>query len=92
MRAWIYGGGPIGAELARKLALAYKSDTFFQVYGMTEAGPVGTTLYPEEQVGWAVMIGHPPGRGSGYARGALGDGIDAGRAARPARSGCVPSR
>ena len=43
-------GGPIGAELARKLAVVYRSETFFQVYGMTETGPVGTTLYPSEQV------------------------------------------
>ncbi|MDM0110610.1 AMP-binding protein [Variovorax sp. J22R133] len=61
VRAWIYGGGPIGADLARKLAVAYKSETFFQVYGMTEAGPVGTTLYPEEQVAKAGSIGRSAG-------------------------------
>ncbi|WP_213957012.1 MULTISPECIES: class I adenylate-forming enzyme family protein [unclassified Variovorax] len=61
VRAWIYGGGPIGAELARKLAVAYRSETFFQVYGMTEAGPVGTTLYPNEQVAKAASIGAAAG-------------------------------
>lgn len=57
VRAWIYGGGPIGAEVARQLAVAYRSDRFYQVYGMTETGPVGTTLYPEEQVERAGSIG-----------------------------------
>ncbi|MGH9576383.1 MAG: class I adenylate-forming enzyme family protein [Terriglobales bacterium] len=57
IRAWIYGGGPIGAEVAAQLAAAYKSDRFYQVYGMTETGPVGTTLYPEEQVRKAGSIG-----------------------------------
>ena len=57
VRAWIYGGGPIGAEVARQLAAAYRSDRFYQVYGMTETGPVGTTLYPEEQVERAGSIG-----------------------------------
>jgi feruloyl-CoA synthase len=57
MRCWIYGGGPIGAKQARLLAAKYKSDRFFQVYGMTEAGPTGTTLFPEEQVAKAGSIG-----------------------------------
>ncbi len=57
VRAWVYGGGPIGAEMARKLATAYRSDRFYQVYGMTETGPTGTTLYPEEQVERAGSIG-----------------------------------
>ena len=57
VRAWVYGGGPIGAEMAHKLATAYRSDRFYQVYGMTETGPTGTTLYPEEQVERAGSIG-----------------------------------
>lgn len=57
MRCWIYGGGPIGADQARLLAAKYKSDRFYQVYGMTEAGPTGTTLFPEEQVAKAGSIG-----------------------------------
>ena len=57
VRAWIYGGGPIGADMARKLAAAYRSDRFYQVYGMTETGPTGTTLYPEEQLEHAGSIG-----------------------------------
>jgi feruloyl-CoA synthase len=57
VRAWVYGGGPIGAEQARLLAKMYRSEAFYQVYGMTETGPVGTTLFPEEQVAKAGSIG-----------------------------------
>lgn len=60
VKTWVYGGGPIGAETARKLAVAYKTDRFYQVYGMTESGPLGTTLYPEEQVAKAGSIGRGP--------------------------------
>lgn len=54
---WLYGGAPLGAETARALATAYRSDRFFQVYGMSEMGPVGTALYPHEQVAKAGSIG-----------------------------------
>lgn len=57
VRAWIYGGGPIGAEQARKLIAAYQTENFYQVYGMTETGPAGTVLYPSEQVTKAGSIG-----------------------------------
>lgn len=57
MRAWIYGGGPIGSDTARMLARRYRSDRFYQVYGMTEAGPTGTVLLPDEQVAKAGSIG-----------------------------------
>jgi feruloyl-CoA synthase len=57
VRAWIYGGGPIGAETACQLATLYRSDRFYQVFGMTETGPCGTVLYPEEQIAKAGSIG-----------------------------------
>ena len=57
MRMWAYGGGPLGADMARKLAASYKSDRFVQVYGMTESGPLGTLLYPEEAIAKAGSIG-----------------------------------
>ena len=57
MRAWIYGGGPIGAETARMIMSKYRSDRFYQVYGMTESGPTGTTLMPKDQVRKAGSIG-----------------------------------
>jgi feruloyl-CoA synthase len=57
VRAWIYGGGPIGADTARRLAEVYRSDNFLQVFGMTETGPSGTVLYPDEQLARAGSIG-----------------------------------
>jgi feruloyl-CoA synthase len=36
----------------------YKSSLFYQVYGMTESGPTGTTLLPKDQVRKAGSIGH----------------------------------
>jgi len=57
MRQWIYGGGPIGADMARKLIDAYRSTRFVQVYGMTETGPLGTALYAEDALSRAGSIG-----------------------------------
>jgi len=57
VRAWVYGGGPISVDVARRLAERYRSSRFYQVYGMTETGPAGTALYPEEQVAHAGSIG-----------------------------------
>ncbi|MCF8066390.1 MAG: AMP-binding protein [Desulfarculaceae bacterium] len=57
MRCWIYGGGPISGEVALDLMKRYQSENFYQVYGMTEAGPTGTTLFPWEQVTKAGSIG-----------------------------------
>jgi len=57
MRCWIYGGGPISGEVVLDLMKRYQSENFYQVYGMTEAGPTGTTLFPWEQVEKAGSIG-----------------------------------
>lgn len=57
MRVWTYGGAPMGADSVRAVQVAYGSENFYQVYGMTEMGPVGTALYPEEQVTKAGAIG-----------------------------------
>jgi feruloyl-CoA synthase len=57
MRAWIYGGGPIAPETVKKLVKAYRSDRFYQVYGMTETGPTGTVLLPEDHMEHAGSIG-----------------------------------
>lgn len=57
VRAWIYGAAPLGAQTVRRLQQAYGSDAFYQVYGMTEMGPVGTALYPEDQVAKAGSVG-----------------------------------
>lgn len=57
VRAWIYEGGPIGPDTARRLAEVYRSKNFFQVFGMTETGPSDTVLYPDEQLAKAGSIG-----------------------------------
>lgn len=57
MRCWIYGGGPMAEETARMVMAKYRSDNFYQVYGMTESGPTGTVLMPYEQVSKAGSIG-----------------------------------
>ena len=57
MRCWIYGGGPISGDVARMLSQKYRSDNFYQVYGMTEAGPTGAVLLPREQLAKAGSIG-----------------------------------
>ncbi|MEK6511963.1 class I adenylate-forming enzyme family protein [Myroides odoratimimus] len=57
MRAWIYGGGPISPTTAKELMSLYKNTNFYQVFGMTEAGPLGMTLYPYEQLTKAGSLG-----------------------------------
>lgn len=57
MRQCAYGGGPLGADMARRLAECYRTDRFVQVYGMTESGPLGTVLYPEDAQAKAGSIG-----------------------------------
>ncbi|SEL90680.1 class I adenylate-forming enzyme family protein [Rhodococcus maanshanensis] len=77
MRRWTYGGAPIGAEVARQLQDAYRSEDFYQVYGMSEMGPTGTALYPHEQIAKAGSIGRGgmPGVDLRVVR---PDGLDAG--------------
>ncbi|HEY9368059.1 class I adenylate-forming enzyme family protein [Streptomyces sp.] len=57
VRLWAYGGAPLGAQTVKTLQAAYGSDRFYQVYGMSEMGPVGSALYPDEQVTKAGSIG-----------------------------------
>ncbi|MDI3388994.1 AMP-binding protein [Streptomyces sp. B-S-A8] len=77
VRAWIYGAGPLDADTARRLMKAYGSDDFHQVYGMSEMGPVGSSLSPAEQVEKAGSIGRGgiPGVALRVVR---ADGADAG--------------
>ncbi len=60
VRTWTYGGGPINEELSRQISKAYKYGGFYQVFGMTETGPIGMVLYPDEQVNKAGSIGKYP--------------------------------
>ncbi len=57
MKTWICGGGPIAANVVTMLMNKYKTNGFYQVYGMTESGPTGTALYPKDQISRAGSIG-----------------------------------
>lgn len=57
VRSWIYGAGPMDADTVRRLMKAYGTRNFHQVYGMSEMGPVGASLSPDEQVEKAGSIG-----------------------------------
>ena len=57
MRVFVTGGGPISAETIRDLMKKYRTNDFYQVYGMTETGPKGMTLPPIDQVRKAGSIG-----------------------------------
>ncbi|SDR86055.1 long-chain acyl-CoA synthetase/feruloyl-CoA synthase [Halopseudomonas xinjiangensis] len=57
MQAWIYGGAPLSTEQVRKVRDALDSDQLYCVYGLTEAGPSGTLMTPEEHRHKAGSIG-----------------------------------
>lgn len=57
MTHWIYGGGPLAAEHANLARKAFRSDNFYCVYGLTEAGPTGCFLLPHEHASKAGSIG-----------------------------------
>lgn len=45
---WIYGGAAMSAEHTKLVQKAFRSEQFYCVYGLTEAGPSGTLLLPHE--------------------------------------------
>lgn len=57
MQAWVYGGAPLSAEQVRTVRDALGSDRLYCVYGLTEAGPSGTLMTPEEHLHKAGSIG-----------------------------------
>lgn len=50
MRSWLFGGSPIDAAGTRRIVENYRPGEHFQVYGMSETGPSGSLLGPEEQL------------------------------------------
>lgn len=63
MKLWVYGGAPLSQPEIKAVKAKFKTDRLFCVYGLTEAGPTGTLLLPEEHDEHAGSIGK---------RGALG--------------------
>ncbi|MFB6467442.1 class I adenylate-forming enzyme family protein [Cytobacillus sp. Hz8] len=57
MNYWVYGGAPLGQKEVRFVKESFKTDRLFCVYGLTEAGPSGTILLPEEHNTKAGSIG-----------------------------------
>jgi acyl-CoA synthetase (AMP-forming)/AMP-acid ligase II len=60
MRVFAYGGGPLTLASYRRVREAFQNDNFYQVYGLTEAGPNGCLLRPQEHLTKAGSIGKYP--------------------------------
>lgn len=58
MESWTFGGAPIDEATTRKIIDNYQPGTHRQLYGMSELGPAGTELRPEDQVRKAGSIGN----------------------------------
>ena len=50
VRYFGYGAAPMAAEAVRKMIEKFKTDQFFCLCGLTEGGPGGVALYPEDQI------------------------------------------
>lgn len=48
MKYWVYGGAPLASQEVKFIQEKFKTDRLYCVYGLTEAGPTGTLLLPEE--------------------------------------------
>ncbi|MBP2239655.1 acyl-CoA synthetase (AMP-forming)/AMP-acid ligase II [Cytobacillus eiseniae] len=60
IRAFAYGGGPLALASYERVKEAFKNENFYQVYGLTEAGPNGILLRPHEHLTKAGSIGKHP--------------------------------
>lgn len=50
VRYFGYGAAPMAAESVRQMIAKFKTDRFFCLCGLTEGGPGGVALYPEDQI------------------------------------------
>ncbi|WP_461611561.1 class I adenylate-forming enzyme family protein [Cytobacillus kochii] len=48
MKWWVYGGAPLAKEQIDLIAERFHTDRLTSVYGLTEAGPSGAIMLPEE--------------------------------------------
>jgi acyl-CoA synthetase (AMP-forming)/AMP-acid ligase II len=60
MRVFAYGGGAMPLASYHKITRAFQNNHFYQVYGLTEAGPNGCYLRPEEHLTKPGSIGKTP--------------------------------
>lgn len=57
VRYWMYGGAPLSREEVRFVASRFGAERVMCLYGLTEAGPNGTYLAPEEHEEKAGSVG-----------------------------------
>ncbi|GAA4282906.1 AMP-binding protein [Brevibacterium daeguense] len=57
VRYWNYGGAPIDQQTAQLLIRTYKSEQFYNLFGMSEMGPTGCMLRPQDQLRKAGSVG-----------------------------------
>ena len=57
MQFWVYGGGPLSTEQVGLIAERMRTDRLYCVYGLTEAGPSGSIMMPDEHQTKAGSIG-----------------------------------
>ncbi len=57
MEWWVYGGAPIDTKEIQYIQKQFKTNRLTGVYGLTEAGPSGSLLFPEEHDEKAGSIG-----------------------------------
>ncbi|MCL6612596.1 MAG: long-chain-fatty-acid--CoA ligase [Peptococcaceae bacterium] len=50
VKKWGYGAAPMAPELVRQAMEKFKNDQFFNLCGLTEGGPGGILLEPEDQL------------------------------------------
>jgi acyl-CoA synthetase (AMP-forming)/AMP-acid ligase II len=60
MRVFAYGGGPLALASYERVRDSFQNRNFYQVYGLTESGPNGSLLRPEEHLTKAGSIGKHP--------------------------------
>lgn len=77
VRRWCYGGAPIDRETAKLLIDTYGTDQFYNLFGMSEMGPTGCMLRPEDQLRRAGSVGREAMWGNAM-RVVKADGTDAG--------------
>ena len=58
MESWTFGGAPVDENATRKIIENYQPGTHRQLYGMSELGPAGSELRPEDQIRKAGSIGN----------------------------------
>jgi acyl-CoA synthetase (AMP-forming)/AMP-acid ligase II len=57
VRYWTYGGAPLSRNEVLFIASQFRTDRLMCLYGLTEAGPNGTYLSPEEHAAKAGSVG-----------------------------------